>query len=187
MVARGAEQQAHLKYLQGLWESKKALAVGPLEGAGRMRGLVILDVPTRDDAKAILGKDPRVQLGHFSLDVLTFWCEPGYFLHQGGFMELEKHYFGFLVRPASAPKLDAEESKRIQEGHMANLNRMASLGILKSAGPFDGGKRYRGVVIFRGADPERIQREVGEDPAVKAGLLKLQLYPWWTSRGNFAL
>ena len=55
----------------------------------------------------------------------------------------------FWVRGSKWTKEQTEETKKIQEGHMANINRLAETGKLVLAGPFvDGGDR-RGVFIFK--------------------------------------
>src|SRR5688500_9734785 len=60
-------QAAHLKYLQGLWKSRKALVLGPIAGQGDqkqpLRGIVILDVRTKKEGEELMSKDPWITAG----------------------------------------------------------------------------------------------------------------------------
>ena len=57
-------------------------------------------------------------------------------------------------------------------------------GDLVLAGPMGDDGRLRGIFVFRRIDPERITAQVAEDPAVKAGRLEMELYPWNVPRGS---
>ena len=61
---------------------------------------------------------------------------------------------------------------------------MAETGDLVLAGPFESEGALRGVLVFRTQDPQRIRSLVAEDPAVKAGRLGVDLYPWSIPRGS---
>lgn len=93
------------------------------------------------------------------------------------------YYFGLLYRgPAWTPG-ETEASRKIQEGHMANIQRMAAAGALVAAGPMDGDGALRGIFIFKVKSPEEATRLAAEDPAIKAGRLTLELHPWWGPAG----
>jgi uncharacterized protein len=97
--------------------------------------------------------------------------------------EMDNYVVGMLAR---GPKWTAEvtpETKKIQEGHMANIQRMADTGKLIVAGPFSGNnENYRGMLIFK-TTLEDARQMVAQDPAVKAGRLVLELYPWFAAKG----
>jgi len=96
--------------------------------------------------------------------------------------EMDHYVVGLLKKgPKWTPEVTAETQK-IQEGHLANIRRMASLGILTVAGPFEENGDLRGMFIFT-CSPEQARREVAEDPAVKAGRLILELHPWFAAKG----
>jgi len=44
--------------------------------------------------------------------------------------------------------------------------------------------RLRGILVFRATDPERITTAVAEDPAIQAGRLEMELYPWNVPKGS---
>jgi uncharacterized protein YciI len=87
------------------------------------------------------------------------------------------------VRGAKWTKEQTEETKKIQEGHMANIARLAETGKLVLAGPFvDGGDR-RGVFIFKLDSLSEAQALTDTDPAVIVGRLKIVLYRWSVPKG----
>jgi len=67
-------------------------------------------------------------------------------------------------------------------GHLSNINRLAALKQLVVAGPF--GKNtsdYRGLFILNIASMEEANKLLETDPAIKANLLKAELFPWYGS------
>jgi uncharacterized protein YciI len=64
----------------------------------------------------------------------------------------------------------------LQAGHMANIRRMAESRKLVAAGPFADGGDLRGIYVFA-VDSAEAARIAAEDPAVKAGRLRLELHP----------
>src|SRR5262245_9781991 len=95
----------------------------------------------------------------------------------------EQYQFGLLMR---GPKWTAEntpEIQKIQEGHMANITRMAQLGKLFAAGPILDNGDLRGIFIFRNTSEDEARALAAEDPAIKAERLKLEILPWFGSKG----
>ncbi len=96
---------------------------------------------------------------------------------------METYFIGFLNRgPAWTPG-ETPETRQIQEGHMANINRMADLGALVAAGPIEGDTDLRGIFIFRVRTADEARALAAADPAIKAGRLVLDLHPWWGPAG----
>lgn len=84
------------------------------------------------------------------------------------------------------PKWTAEstpETAAIQAGHMENIRKMGDAGKLIVAGPFTHNGDLRGMFIFRAASPDEVRAMVDADPAVKAGRLVVDLYPWFAGDG----
>jgi uncharacterized protein YciI len=91
---------------------------------------------------------------------------------------MDSYFFGLLFRgPAWTPG-ETDETKKIQDGHMANIQRMADVGALVAAGPIEGGDQLRGIFIFRVRTAEEARALAANDPAIKAGRLTLELHPW---------
>jgi uncharacterized protein len=97
--------------------------------------------------------------------------------------EMDNYVVGLL---SAGPKWTAErtpESAKLQEGHMANIKRMAETGKLVVAGPFTGNNQtLRGMFIFK-ATLEEARKLADADPAIQAGRLTLELFPWYAGKG----
>lgn len=93
--------------------------------------------------------------------------------------EVEKYQFGLLKRGPKWTPEKTPETQKIQEGHMANINRMARLGKLVAAGPMGDNGDLAGIFIFKAASLEEASALASEDPAIKAGRLVLELMDWW--------
>lgn len=76
-----------------------------------------------------------------------------------------------------------EQSKKIQEGHMANMGRLAKEGKLILAGPLADGGDFRGVFLFDTDNIADARQWSDTDPAVQAGRLKLRLIRWYSAKG----
>jgi len=90
----------------------------------------------------------------------------------------------YLVILRRGPKWTAEitpEIEELQRQHLAHINHMAETGDLALAGPFleqTGEKALAGLFIMK-VESERASKELTEsDPAVKAGRLVYEIYPW---------
>ncbi len=95
----------------------------------------------------------------------------------------EQYQFGLLSRGPKWTPESTPETQKIQEGHMANINKMAKAGKLFAAGPMLDNGDLRGIFIFRAASIEEARALADEDPAIKAGRLKLEILPWFGPKG----
>jgi uncharacterized protein YciI len=93
-------------------------------------------------------------------------------------------YHLVLLKKGSAWSPEATpETRKIQEGHMANIRKMAETGKLVVAGPVDSDNDLRGIFIFASSSVEEVKTWCAEDPAVKAGRLRVEVYPWMAAKG----
>ncbi len=99
----------------------------------------------------------------------------------GGF-EMTTYYVGFLYRGAKWTPEETAETRKLQEEHMANIQKMAAAGKLVIAGPFVDNGDLRGLYVFRVGSAEEAKALVESDPAVKAGRLRFELHPWYAAR-----
>ena len=183
-AADDPRQGEHIKGLEALMRSGKALAAGPIENGGDLRGLVVLDVGTKAEAERLLAKDPWIVSGHLVAEYRTWYVAKKLFRPlKGNFTDVEACTFALLVRPPTAPDLSPEEKGIIQEGHMANINAMAKAGDLAIAGPFEEDTPLRGIFVFRTTDRANVEELVAKDPAVARGRLKVEPFTWYVSKG----
>jgi uncharacterized protein YciI len=93
-----------------------------------------------------------------------------------------KQYVFCLLKTGSNTKATKEETKKLFEGHMANINRLAKEGKLVVAGPFMKNERnYRGIYILNANSIEEAKAFVAADPAVQSNLLEAELTLWYGS------
>jgi uncharacterized protein len=98
-----------------------------------------------------------------------------------------RQYFFVMLLKGPHRDQDSITQRRIQDGHMANINRLYKAGKLKVAGPFGDNGDWVGIFIFDCATREEVEDLLKTDPAVQAGRLKGEIHPWWTSaQGSFA-
>lgn len=93
-----------------------------------------------------------------------------------------KQYVFCLLKTGSNTNATKEETQKLFEGHMANINRLAKEGKLVVAGPFMKNERnYRGIYIFNANSLEEARTFVATDPAVQSKLLEAELTLWYGS------
>ncbi|WP_264524936.1 YciI family protein [Flavobacterium sp. N502536] len=93
-----------------------------------------------------------------------------------------KKYVFCLLKSGSNTTATKEESKKLFEGHMANIGKLAKEGKLVVAGPFmKNDRNYRGIYIFNVVTVEEAKALVATDPAIQANLLEAELTPWYAT------
>jgi uncharacterized protein len=98
--------------------------------------------------------------------------------------KLKQYYFVMLVKGPHRDDIDSLSLAKIQEGHMANINKMAESGKLQIAGPFGDDGNWRGIFIFDVATEEEVIELLKGDPAIQSGRLAYEIHPWWTLPGG---
>lgn len=96
------------------------------------------------------------------------------------FYGMKQYVMAFLMRGDNSSS-DSAEAARLQEAHLDNITKMAEEGKLLLAGPFLDNTDLRGIYIFNVATVEEAEELTGSDPAIKAGVLKMELHPWYGS------
>jgi hypothetical protein len=101
-------------------------------------------------------------------------------------MEFDSFILVLLVRPPNAPDRPKEELDKLQEGHMANMRRLADEGKLFKAGPTEdfSGRNVRGIFILKTDSVEQAKEWVATDPTVKAGRLAPEFMKWYVQKGS---
>ncbi|TNF40320.1 MAG: hypothetical protein EP311_09210 [Cytophagales bacterium] len=94
---------------------------------------------------------------------------------------MRKYVMAFLLRGDRVSEYTPEQRSEIQAGHMANIGKMAEMGKLIVAGPFFGNDDLRGIYIFDVQTLEEAKALTETDPAIQAGVLKMDLKEWYGS------
>ncbi len=91
-----------------------------------------------------------------------------------------KTYVFCILKTGTNTTATAEEKKKLFEGHMANINKLAEENKLVVAGPFmKNDKNYRGVFVFNCSTIEEAEKLVNSDPAVQAKIFEADLTLWF--------
>ena len=176
-------QQEHLDGLIELNQKRVNLLFGPFLDKGDLRGIAVLDVPDADAARKAFANDPYVKAGLLSLEVKPWLCETNHFFPPETPHTAEQFVLGFLMRATNRVQLPAEESQKIQAGHLAYMEELYKKGKLPIAGPFGDNSEWRGLVIYRVNTVDEAKELAAGDPAVKAGRLVIDARPWMTFKG----
>jgi uncharacterized protein YciI len=95
--------------------------------------------------------------------------------------ELKQYFLVMLVKGDNRTQ-DSVSAEKLQEGHMANMRRLAEMGKLIVAGPFGDDGNWRGIFIFDCKTKEEVEELVKTDPAISSGRMNYEIHPWWTAK-----
>jgi myo-inositol-1(or 4)-monophosphatase len=95
---------------------------------------------------------------------------------------MRQYVVGFLYRGPN-PVEDPEESKAMMRGHLANIQRLHDEGKIILAGPYLSKTDLRGYFLFDTDSVEAAQGWCDSDPAVEAGVFRVELHPWYSAKG----
>jgi len=104
-------------------------------------------------------------------------------------VQLEPYELVMLYRGTNPPKLSPEELAKLQAQHVAHQRRMAAAGKLVVAGPFkveSDQDPLRGLALYRVGSVAEARKLAEQDPAVKAGRLRVEVFTWYTEKGALA-
>ena len=97
-----------------------------------------------------------------------------------------REYWFVLLTAGPHRDQDKATAAKIQEGHLANIRRLYSEGLLKVAGPFGDEGNWQGIFIFDIPDRKQLEQILRTDPAIAAGRLNYEIRSWYTSpMGSF--
>jgi uncharacterized protein YciI len=186
-AAQKKMQDEHLARLAEQNRKRINLIYGPILVDTDLQGIGILDVRSAEEARSMFADDPYVKAGVMVPEVRAWMGPRGWFAPPASTdvtnpANLEPLVLGFLMRGpnTSQPKAEADA---IQKGHLAYMDALHAQGKLVMAGPFADQGAARGVVVYRVKDVAEAKALAAEDPAVKAGRLVLEAYPWMTFKG----
>ena len=96
-----------------------------------------------------------------------------------GTVDFDRFTVALLFLRPDAPRLAPDEEASLQDAHMAFLSNLQEAGQLLAAGPMveAAERELRGFSVFR-VSPEEAARLHESDPAVRAGRLRVETYPW---------
>ena len=92
-----------------------------------------------------------------------------------------KKYVFALLKAGPNRDQDSTTTAQIQRAHLDNITKLADDGLLVAAGPFLEDGEFKGIFVFNVETFEEAQNLIETDPAVQAGRLVFEFYPWYSS------
>ena len=186
----GKIQTAHLNHIRETARAGKLVLAGPFLDDAQIRGVFVFRT-SLDEAKALTKGDPAVKAGQLAMEIHPWWGPVDLGAQYAAMCEkaapdqlpMAQYQLAFLTRGPSWTAEVTPEVTRIQEGHMANINRLAKEGKLIAAGPFVDGGTLRGVFVFKVGSIDEAKTLAKTDPAVKAGPAQPRASPVDGGRG----
>ncbi len=184
-------QAAHRGNMERMADAGLLVGAGPLLDAGDYRGIFIFKSDARPRIDELLKGDPLIQSGRLVLELLPWWgpekIGERYFAakraNPGAQDRMVSYQLAFLFSGPNRKGDDDPETKRIQEGHMAHIRKMAAAGQMVAAGPFVDENKLRGVFVFKMPSVAEAKAIAEEDPAVRAGRLVVEIHSWLVADG----
>jgi uncharacterized protein YciI len=173
----------HRAYVLSLVKEGRVALWGEVTGEDELREVMVFKTGSPEEARAAAQLLPAVKAGWLKPSVLSWYAARNLIKERQLPVTQSDYIFGILVRGPRWTKEVTDETKKIQEGHLANINRLAEAGKLVLAGPFEDGGERRGVFIFKVGTLEEAQALTQTDPAVIAGRLKIELHRWSVPKG----
>jgi len=183
--AQGRAQMAHLKRLEELWTARQAVLVGPMANAGATKGIVLLDLPTQSEAVELINGDPWVKAGQLAPEIRTVQIPPGVLGKGPTFMAIEPHWFCQVVETGSGSRRAPTDHTKLLAAHadyMAKALVGKDIEIRASFLPEDD---HREFIVLRNEKQEVLDKIFAEDPAVLAGVLKVEINQLFVAKGTF--
>jgi uncharacterized protein YciI len=106
----------------------------------------------------------------------------------GAPFEMESFQLVLLVRAPTWKKLPDPEAEALQAAHIGHLKKMGDAGHAVVCGPFDEQEdpSLRGACIYAVRSVQEARELASQDPAVKAGQLRVEVMTWWVGKGYMA-
>lgn len=93
-----------------------------------------------------------------------------------------KSYMLVILKTGPNKTTDTNFISDCFRGHLDNINRLVKEGKMIIAGPMsNNSNNYRGIFILNSTSVDEAERLLQTDPAIKEGLLDVELYNWYGS------
>ena len=184
-------QAGHMANIKKMAEKGKLMAAGPIGDTGQLRGIFIFRADSITEIKPLAEADPAIQASRLKIDYRTWWGQKGIgetfaAAHKKNpemKVEMTQYQLVFLLSGPKAISNSGKELEKLQEKHLEHIFKMLDKKKATVAGPFMEDTELRGIMVFQVGSVEEAKRLAEEDPAVKAGRLKVEIHPWWVANG----
>ena len=89
-----------------------------------------------------------------------------------------------ILKPGLPMPKGSKDNDKLKMDHLVNLFQMEKDGKISVFGPVMNDSTMEGIIVFNSTDKESIKKELSNDPFIKAGYMKFELYNWFTIPGQ---
>jgi uncharacterized protein YciI len=180
-------QQAHMANIGKMAKDGLLVAAGPFGDKVRtISGIFVFKVDSLESAQRIAGQDPTVIEHRNTVDAHA-WAGPAgigdeYFrLHKRDPKTPENMQTRPLFIYYHGPSWDAKATERdaLLTAHSGYIDRLRDQGKLAAGGRIARPDEMLALVVFKPTPDEDARRLIEDDPAVKAGVLRVEQHSWW--------
>jgi len=182
-------QSAHMANIRKMAQDGVLVSAGPFDDTPTtISGIFIFNVDSLQSAQAIAAHYPTVMERRNTVDVHAWQGPPGigveYFrLHKVDPKTPENmrvHPLCMLYR-GTAWKDNERARESLLVAHEQYLDHLRKQDKLSAAGSIEASGDFLGLVIFKPISVDDAQALLQEDPAVQAGVLRIEYHRWWSS------
>ena len=182
-------QTAHMANIQKMAADSILWAAGPFDDTPTtISGIFVFKTSSLQSAQAVAAQDPTVVERRNTVDVHAWEGPPDigveYFrLHKLDPKTPENMQVHPLCMLYRGPAWGEKQSTRgsLLAAHERYVSQLRQEGKLGAAGGIDPPDDLLGLVIFRAIPMEEAQRLLDYDPAIQAGVLRVEYHHWWSS------
>jgi uncharacterized protein len=180
-------QEEHLANIRKLGAEHKLVIAGPFMDDTTLRGMFVFQADSIAQAQEWANSDPAVKAGRLSAEVHGPWLIDPNTIHNPAEPPGFEQYTVVLMKRGDNWNPNAPGFMDMMKQHSSFVKQMTDQGNMAIAGtfPFSDQSELQGVAIFR-VGAEQTARLTGDNPTVKAGLLKTEIHPWGTGKGVLA-
>jgi uncharacterized protein YciI len=176
-------QAGHIRNLERMGKSGKALMAGPLGDGTRLRGIVVLTVDSLEELRAEFRDDPYVKAGRLKIEAYRWSTRKDAIGKPSEPIKMEQYQLVILKKGPKWTAEDSDQTRKDQEGHLRHIEEMLDAGDLALAGPLAEAGDLRGLLVFRTNDADRIQSLLAADPHLRSGRLIAERHPLYVAKG----
>jgi uncharacterized protein YciI len=105
-------------------------------------------------------------------------------MKDGDTVYVMKQYFLATYIAGPNRNQDSTTLSQLQKAHLEHIGKMAKAGVICMAGPLEGDKERKGILVFKTATIEEAITWIKQDPMVLAGRLSFEIISWWAAKGS---
>ena len=183
-------QTGHMANINKMAAMGKLMAAGPMGDNGDLRGIFLFKTASLDEAKALAAEDPAIKAGRLRMDIFTWMGPKGIGKEFSAKFQADpktpatmtQYYLALLSSGPKASAGTAAEQQKVLLEHLWNIRRRLDDKSYAAAGPFGDAGDLRGIFVIAAKTAEEAKAIAESDPMVKAGVLSIELHPWWVAK-----